>query len=82
MWIFSFYDTDIYENRAHIHVGKRGTTNLCKIWLEPVVELASQGDFTKQEANQAVRIAQNNSEDLLNQWNLFKQAQKLTIIKK
>ena len=38
IWQFLFWNTDYNENRAHVHVGKRGTERLCKIWLEPVVE--------------------------------------------
>lgn len=37
MWNFLFYNTDFYENRAHVHVGKRGVEHLCKIWLGPEV---------------------------------------------
>lgn len=40
IWQFLFWNTDFNENRARVHVGKRGTQRLCKIWLEPVVELA------------------------------------------
>lgn len=40
IWQFLFWNTDYNENRAHVHVGKRGTEHLCKIWLEPAVELA------------------------------------------
>ena len=46
IWNFLFYNTDFHENRAHVHVGKRGTEELCKIWLEPNIELAKQGDLT------------------------------------
>ena len=31
IWNFLFYNTDFHENRAHVHVGKRGTEELCKI---------------------------------------------------
>ena len=44
IWNFLFWNTDFYENRAHVHVGKRSTARLCKIWLEPIVELADKGD--------------------------------------
>ena len=30
-WIFIFFGTDFYENRAHVHVGKRGFDKYCKI---------------------------------------------------
>lgn len=42
IWNFLFYNTDFHENRAHVHVGKRGTEELCKIWLEPNIELANR----------------------------------------
>lgn len=42
MWMFLFYNKDYNENRAHVHVGKRDTQALCKIWLEPTVEIAKQ----------------------------------------
>ena len=38
IWNFLFYKTHFHENRAHVHVGKRGTEELCKIWLEPNIE--------------------------------------------
>ena len=40
MWLFLFYNKDFNENRAHVHVGKKDTQTLCKIWLEPTVEIA------------------------------------------
>ena len=43
IWSFLFWNTDYNEKRAHVHVGKRSTEHLCKIWLEPVVELDKQG---------------------------------------
>ena len=66
IWQFLFWNTDYNENRAHVHVGKRGVDNLCKIWLEPEVELAKQGDQYQ--------------ERLLQQWNLFKQGKRVRMI--
>ena len=51
-----FYNTDFHENRAHVHVGKRGTEELCKIWLEPNVELAKQGDLTDKQVKEVIEI--------------------------
>ena len=51
IWNFLFYNTDFHENRAHVHVGKRGTEELCKSWLEPNIELAKQGDLTDKHTN-------------------------------
>ena len=38
-WIFLFYNKDFNENRAHIHVGKKDTNNLCKIGLSLMSKL-------------------------------------------
>ena len=43
IWQFLFWNTDYNENRAHVHVGKRGTEHLCKIWLKPVVKVGPTG---------------------------------------
>lgn len=80
IWQFLFWNTDYNENRAHVHVGKRGTQRLCKIWLEPVVELAQQGDLTDAQARQVLAIAAEHREKLLNQWSLFKQGKRIRII--
>ena len=32
IWIFVIFNTDIYENRKHIHVGKRVTKKLSKTY--------------------------------------------------
>ena len=56
IWNFLFYNTDFHENRAHVHVGKRGTEELCKIWLEPNVELAKQGDLTDKQVKEVIEI--------------------------
>ena len=45
-WIFLFWGTDFNENRAHVHVGKKGTEELCKIWLEPEVTIENGGSLT------------------------------------
>lgn len=82
LWIFSFYDTDINENRAHVHAGHRGTRRLIKIWLEPEVKLADSGEMNSSEANEALKIAKQYKEDILAQWNIFKTGKPITIIKK
>ncbi|MBO7234067.1 MAG: DUF4160 domain-containing protein [Paludibacteraceae bacterium] len=48
-WIFLFWNTDFNENRAHVHVGKKGTERLCKIWLEPDIEVADSGDLSTKQ---------------------------------
>ena len=81
IWNFLFYNTDFHENRAHVHVGKRSTENLCKIWLEPSVELAKKGDLTDAQIKEVLRIATEYQKRLLNQWDLFKQGKTIRIIK-
>ena len=81
IWIFLFWNTDYNENRAHVHVGKRSTEKLCKIWLEPIVELDKQGDLTDAQAKEVMEIAKQYRERLLSQWALFKQGKPVRIIK-
>lgn len=81
IWNFLFLSTDYHENRAHVHVGKRSTEDLCKIWLEPEVELADKGDLTDAQAKEVVAIAREYREKLLRQWSLFKQGKAIRVIK-
>lgn len=81
IWNFLFYNTDFYENRAHVHVGKRNTEELCKIWLEPVVELAKQGDLTDAQAKEVLGIAEQCRPLLLKQWETFKQGKTVRMLK-
>lgn len=81
IWNFLFWNTDYHENRAHVHVGKRSTEHLCKIWLEPAVELDKQGDLTDAQAKEVVEIAKEYREKLLRQWSLFKQGKAIRVIK-
>lgn len=83
--IFLFWDTDINENRAHVHagrkVGKNASLRLCKIWLEPKVEIAAQGDLTDAQVKQVLELANTYREQLLKQWNTFKKGEKVKVIK-
>ena len=81
IWNFLFYNTDFHESRAHVHVGKKSTEDLCKIWLEPEVEVAKQGDLTDAQVREVVRIATEYKDKLIKQWNLFKQGSPIRIIK-
>lgn len=67
-----------------MYVGKRGTEHLCKIWLEPVVELTDKGDLTDSQAKEVLAIASEYREKLLQQWSLFKQGKRvrMTTVKK
>lgn len=62
-------------------MGKRNTERLCKIWLEPEVELASKGDLTDVQVKQVMSIAIEYSEKMIKQWMLFKQGKTIRIIK-
>lgn len=81
IWNFLFYNTDFHENRAHIHVGKRNTEKLCKIWLEPDIELAAQGGLTNAQVKEVLTIANEYRDKLLKQWEVFKNGQTIRIIR-
>ena len=81
VWTFLFYGTDVNENRAHVHVGKKDTQDFAKIWLEPKVELAKKGDLTDAQLKQLLEIAEENKEKLLKQWQVFKNGGNVRIIK-
>lgn len=81
IWNFLFYNTDYYENRAHVHVGKRNTNELCKIWLEPDISLAKQGDLTEAQVKEVLGIATEYKSLLLRQWKAFKQGRTIRMIK-
>ena len=83
--IFLFWNTDANENRAHVHVGrkvgKKASLKLCKIWLEPEVEVADQGDLTDAQVKQVLELATTHREQLMKQWGTFKKGEKVRIIK-
>lgn len=81
IWNFLFYNTDFHENRAHVHVGKRDTDRLCKIWIEPEVTLAVQGDLTNTQVKEVMQIVCENRDKLMKQWGLFKEGKTIRIIK-
>ena len=81
VWTFLFYGTDVNENRAHVHVGKKDTQDFAKIWLEPKVELAKKGDLTDAQLKQLLEIAGENKCKLLKQWQVFKNGGNVRIIK-
>lgn len=81
IWQFLFWNTDYYENRAHVHVGKKSTEHLCKIWLEPNVEIADKGDLTDAQAKEVLGIASLYKERMLKQWQSFKEGKTIRIIK-
>ena len=70
-WIFLFFGTDVYENRAHVHVGKKTTEQYCKIWLEPEISIAKNGTLTTAEINEALTITEEYYCQLVEQWKKF-----------
>lgn len=80
-WTFLFFGTDVNENRAHVHVGKRGTEVFAKIWLEPTVEIASYGSLTQAQVKQIVSIVEENKSQLMQQWKNFKAGKTMKLIK-
>lgn len=81
IWTFLFYNKDFNENRAHVHVGKKGTVNFCKIWLEPTIEIAKQGDLTDAQIKEILKICAECKDKLLRQWETFKAGKNIRIIK-
>lgn len=80
VWIFTLYGTDINENRAHVHVGRKGIDNYCKIWLEPNISVADAGDLTPAQVRQIVQITGDMQNKLLEQWKRFKQGKQIKMI--
>jgi hypothetical protein len=81
MWLFLFWNTDVNENRSHVHVGKKGSRKLCKVWLEPSVSLADPGDLEYAQVKEILDLTTRYRSDLMDQWRLFKQGKKVRIIK-
>ena len=81
IWNFLFWNTDYNENRAHVHVGKRSTEHLCKIWLEPNVEVDKMGEFTDAQIEEILELAKFHLTSLMKQWAIFKDGKKVKPIK-
>ena len=81
IWIFIFYPTDIYENRKHVHVGKKDTLSLCKIWIEKKVEISEAGDLTLKQQKEVLSIAKKYHEVLIEQWDKFMSGNEIKVIK-
>lgn len=62
-------------------MGKRDTDRLCKIWIEPEVTLAVQGDLTNTQVREVMQIVGENREKLMKQWTSFKEGKAIRIIK-
>ena len=81
MWLFLFYDTDSFENRAHVHVGKKGSQKLCKIWLEPQIQVDKKGDLTEAQLKEIVELTEEYRDRLIEQWRLFKEGKQVKLLK-
>ncbi len=80
IWLFVIYGTDLNERRMHVHVGKKGTGILCKIWLEPVISIANPGDLTIRQQKEVLQIATEFRDELIIQWQRFKAGEKIKAI--
>lgn len=78
-WIFLFYGTDANENRAHVHIAKRGMEHTCKIWLEPNVSVADPGELTPAQLKQVLQVTEEHHEKLMQQWKAFKEGKPIKI---
>jgi len=81
IWIFVFYPTDKYENKMHVHVGRKSTTNLCKIWIDTNVEVADEGDFKKAELNEILEISKKYQSEFQKMWKDFMAGKEINTIK-
>jgi len=79
-WMFLFFGTDINENRAHVHVGKKSTEEYCKIWLEPEISVAKQGTLTPSELKNVLKITQKYYSELIKQWKKFIEGKTIKMI--
>ena len=83
-WIFLFFGTDVNENRAHVHAGKKSTEKYCKIWLDPNISIAKTGTLTTSELNEVLKITTEYQSQLIKQWKDFAEGKiiKMITIKK
>lgn len=81
IWTLLFYNKDYNENRAHVHIGKKGTEQFCKIWLEPKIEVAKKGDLTEAQLKEVLQIVTEQHAKLMQQWENFKAGKAIRMIK-
>jgi len=81
IWIFVIYGTDMNENRMHIHVGKKATFKLCKIWLEPKIEISDVGELSQKQQNEVLEIVKAYKNELIKQWKDFVNGKNIKVIK-
>ena len=63
---YRFYFFSREERRAHIHV--QHSTGEAKFWLEPRVELATNYGLTKPRLNAALKIIQEDLDEIKTAW--------------
>lgn len=81
IWIFVIYGTDKYENRKHVHVGKKATLNLCRIWIDPLIEVADPDDLSQKQQNEVIDIVKLYKNELIQQWEFFFEGKNIKTIK-
>jgi hypothetical protein len=81
IWIFVIYGADMFENRIHVHVGKKATFKLCKIWLEPEVEISNGGELSQKQQKEVLEIAKSYKNELIQQWKDYIKGQNIKVIK-
>ena len=79
-WIFLFFGTDINENRAHVHAGKKSTEEYCKIWLEPEISVTKSGTLTTSEVNDVLKLIKVYHSLLMKQWKRFANGETIKMI--
>jgi len=79
-WIFLFFGTDINENRAHVHIGKKSMEEYCKVWLEPEISIAKTGELTTSELNEILKITKEYHSLLIKQWKRFSDGKTIKMI--
>ena len=82
--IFYIFGIDINENRRHIHVFLQSVNGFkpAKIWIEPEIEIAKQGDFKAKEINNVLKLAKSNIDIINSQLDKFFKNEPIKIIKK
>ena len=67
--------------KLHIPVGKKSTFKLCKIWLEPNVEISNGGELTQKQQNEVLEITKIYRNELIQQWKDFIQGKNIKTIR-
>ena len=81
--IFYIFGIDIKENRRHIHVFMQSVNRFkpAKIWLEPEIKLAKQGDFSSKEINKVLKLVKKHIDIINSQLDKFFENKPINVIK-